>query len=125
MQCYNLTPAVERLFADAVRWVAPEGLPVEIEAEGTVGVSLFRQPQRLMVHLVNHERDSEYRTDAVTPLHKISLRLALPEGAREPKARRLWEDRKLEVQAKRQALRVEVGGIDEYEAVAVDWQVSP
>lgn len=121
MQCYNLTPAVERLFANAVRWVAPDGWPVEIEAAGPVGVSLFRQPRRLVVHLINHQRDSLFRSDTVTPLRKLSLRVALPEGSREPKARRLWEDRALAAQIKGRTLQVEVGAIDEYEAVAVEW----
>ena len=40
------------------------------------------------------------KPDAVTPLQKVSLRLALPAAAREPKARRLWENRTVEAQAR-------------------------
>ena len=121
MQCYTLTPAVERLFANAVRWVAPGGCPVEIEAAGPVSVSVFRQPRRLVVHLVNHQRDSQLRSDAVTPLADVWLRLPLPETAREPMVRRLWDDRAVQTQVRGRTLEVEVGAIEEYEAVAVQW----
>ena len=121
MQCYSLMPAVERLMANAVRWIATEGLPVEIEAAGPVGVSVFRQPDRLVIHLVNHQRDSQFRSDTVTSLHHVSLRVALPASAGRPKVRRLWEDRDLPAQVDGQTLQVEVGMLDEYEAVAVEW----
>lgn len=120
MQCYQPSPAVERLFANAVRWAAPDGLPVEVEAPGVVGVTLFRQPQRLIVHLVNHERDSLFRTDTLAPLPNVSLRLALPSNMRVRSVRRLWENRELPFVVKGSSLSVAVGTLDEYEAVAVE-----
>ena len=120
MQCYQPSPAVERLFANAVRWAAPDGLPVEVEAPGVVGVTLFRQPQRLIVHLVNHERDSLFRTDTFAPLSNVSLRLALPFDTRVRSVRRLWENRELPFVVKGSSLSVAVGTLDEYEAVAVE-----
>ena len=121
MQCYTLSPAIERLFAAAVRWLAPAGLPVEIDAPGTVGVSLFRQPHRLVVHLVNHERDSQFRSDSFTSLRRVGLRIALPPEALLPKVRRLWQDREVPFRTQGQSLSAELDVLDEYEAVAVDW----
>ena len=121
MQCYTLLPAFERLLANAVRWVAPEGLPVEIQAPGPVGVSLFRQPRRLVVHLVNHQRDSQFNSDTLTALPSVAVRVALPEEARQPKARRLLENRDLPSLVEGRTVWVEVGPLDEYEAVAVEW----
>jgi hypothetical protein len=120
MQCYTLLPAVERLLANAVRWVAPEGLPVEIEAAGPVGVSLFRQPNRFVVHLVNHQRDSQLRSDAFTPIRNLILRVKLPDAVRVVNVRRLWEDRELASQVTGRILWVDIGTLDEYEAVAVE-----
>lgn len=121
MQCYTLMPAFERLLANAVRWVAPEGLPVEIEAPGPVGVSLFQQPRRLVVHLVNHLRPSKFDSDTFTPLQNVSLRIRLSAEARQPKARRLWQNRELPARLQDRTLEVQVGTLDEYEAVAVEW----
>ena len=66
-----------------------------------------------MVHLVNHQRDSQFRSDAFTSIRDVSLRVALPEEAREPKVRRLWEDRDLPSQVKGRTFLIEVGTLDE------------
>jgi hypothetical protein len=86
-----------------------------------VGVSLFRQSRRLVAHLVNHQRDSQLRSDTFTPIRQVSLRIALPEAARNPKVRRLWDNRELPFQVKEENVQVEVGTLNEYEAVAVEW----
>jgi len=121
MQCYAPTPAVERLFANAVRWASPTALPVEIEAAGTVGVSIFSQPRRLVVHLVNHQRDSLFAMDACEPIGKVALRVVVPSGCRVQQVRRLWENRAVPFQQQGNTVAIDVGRLDEYEAVAVDW----
>ncbi|MBI5397208.1 MAG: hypothetical protein HZA91_18070 [Verrucomicrobia bacterium] len=121
MQCYNPSAQIERLFAKAVRWVAQGAVPVEVEAAGVVGVTLFRQPRRLIVHLVNHQRDSLFRSDACEPVAKLSLRVRVPADCRVQRVRRLWENRDLPFEVRDNAVRVEVGRLDEYEAVAVEW----
>ena len=121
MQCYAPTPAVERLFANAVRWVAPTDLPVEVEAAGMVGVSIFSQPRRLIVHLVNHQRDSLFASDAYAPIDKVALRVAVPGGCQVQQVRRLWEDRNLPFHLQDNAVAIDVGRLDEYEAVSVEW----
>ncbi|MCX7824978.1 MAG: beta-galactosidase [Verrucomicrobiae bacterium] len=120
-QCYNPCAKIERLFAQAVRWVSQDNLPVELEAAGTVGVTLFRQPRRLIVHLVNHQRDSLFSSDTFEPVGKVLLRVSGPSDGRVQRVRRLWEDRDLPFEAKPGSIRVEVGRLDEYEAVAVEW----
>ena len=122
VQCYEPTTAIEKLFANAVRWVAQDAVPVEIEAPGIVGVTLFRQPHRLIVHLVNHQRDSLFRSDACTPINRLSLRVSVPDECRVQQVRRLWENRSLPFQVKDKTVSVEIGRLDEYEAVAVEWE---
>lgn len=123
MQCYKLCPEIERLFANAVRWVSPGSLPVEIEAPGVIGVTLFRQPQRLIAHLINHQRDSLFRSDTFAPIPNVSLRFALPNDACPRAVRRLWEDRDVPFQVKDRMVHVELGTLNEYEAIAVDLEV--
>jgi hypothetical protein len=120
VQCYEPSPAIERLFANAVRWVAPEAVPVEIEAAGPVGLTLFRQPRRLIVHLINHQRDSRFRSDALEPIRRVALRVSLPEGGRAQSVRRLWENRDLPFQSAGRRVSIEVGALNEYEAVAIE-----
>jgi hypothetical protein len=124
MQCCKLFPEIERLFANAVRWVSPDGLPVEVEAPGVIGVTLFRQPHRLIAHLVNHQRDSLFRSDTFAPIPNVSLRLALPADTRPRSVRRLWEDRELPFQLKDRIVHVELGAVNEYEAIAMELEAT-
>lgn len=121
MQCYAPSPGVERLFVNAVRWVSQGAVPVEIEASGIVGVTLFRQPRRLIVHLVNHQRDSLFRSDAFEPARSLSLRVTVPSGCRVLRVRRLWENRGMPFRARGDVISIDVGRLDEYEAVALEW----
>ena len=104
-----------------MRWVARGRLPSEIEAPGPVGLSLFRQPRRLLVHLVNHQRDSRLGSDAFTPMNEVSLHVALPGDARPLRVRRLWDPRDLSFRVAGRTLQVAVGAIEEYKAVAEEW----
>ncbi len=116
-----MPPQEDGLFAKAVRWVSQDNLPVEIEASGTVGVTLFRQPKRIIVHLVNHQRDSRFNSDAFQPVEKIALRVHVPADCRVQRVRRLWEDRDMPFEVKDDTVHLEVGRLHEYEAVAVEW----
>ncbi len=123
-QCYRLNSAFERLLANAVRWVAQDRLPVEIQASGSVAVSIFHQTDRLIVHLVNHQRDSQLRSDTFTPINPVSLRVRLPGEGRVKRVRRLWESRDLPFQSQDNQVQVEVGRLGEYEAVAIETEAS-
>jgi hypothetical protein len=74
-----------------------------------------------VVHLVNHQRDSQLRSDTFSPIRGVSLRVALPDHVHAPKVRRLWEARDLPSQVEGTTLQVQVGTLQEYEAVAIEW----
>ncbi len=120
-QCEEPSPAIEALFASAVRWVAPTGLPVEVTAPGTVGVTLFRQSNRLIVHLVNHQRDTRLRSDAFTPISHVQLSVAVPANAQVRRVHRLWEEGEAPFSLRDRRVCLELGTLNEYEAVAIEW----
>jgi len=120
LQCYELTPAVERLFGDAVRWIMRDRLPIEVSSPGTVGVSYFQQSQRLIVHLLNHDRDSRFRDDSYKPLARVVISLRLPPGCDAARVHRLWTPADLPFQRDGDCLTTELDKIDEYEVVAVE-----
>ena len=86
-----------------------------------MGVSIFSQQHRLIVHLVNHQRDSLFASDAYAPIDKVSLRVAVPSGCRVQQVRRLWDNRAVPFHLLDSTAAIEVGRLDEYEAVAVEW----
>ena len=64
--------------------------------------------------------DSQLRSDAFTPIRNLILRVKLPDAVRVVNVRRLWEDRELASQVTGRILWVDIGTLDEYEAVAVE-----
>jgi type 1 glutamine amidotransferase len=120
LECYQLTPQVERLFANAVRWLVRGRLPIEVTSPGMVGVSCFRQPRRLLVHLVNHQRDSRLRDDAFQPLVRVGVRLQLPPGFEVARVHRLWTPSDVAYKCNGDCLLTELDTIGEYEVLAVE-----
>jgi hypothetical protein len=119
--CVSPRPAIQRLLAAAVRWAAHGELPVEVRAPGPIAVSLFEQPDRWMVHLVNLCGDSQYRSsDTVVPVEPVRLELLTPWAGRPRRARRLWDARDLPLAVAGRRLSIEIGRLELYEVVAVE-----
>ncbi len=121
-QCDNLNLATERLFANAVRWLANSELPVRVEASGIVDVSLYQQPHRYLVHLLNQQRDSLDRTEDCQPVFSLVIHVQLPPGARVANVRALWSDRQLSHEQRGEIVSVRLPALDEYELLAIDWR---
>ena len=54
-RCYGRThlPDLGDLLSNAVRWAAEEGIPLQVEGPGYLDCKLYRQPGRIIVHIVN------------------------------------------------------------------------
>jgi hypothetical protein len=121
-QCETLNPATERLFADAVQWLARGELPVRVEASGIVGVSLYQQPQRYLLHLLNQQRDSLDRREDCPPILDVAIHVQLPPGAHAANVRALWSDKRLSHEQHGEIVTVRLPILDEYELLVIDWQ---
>lgn len=105
------------LIANAVRSVLPEPLPVVVEAPYGVQVSLFRQRDRLMTHLVNASVDRP-RADAI-PIHDIRLRITTQDRSyRRARALAISSDLRLESSPTGQ--EVVLPRLDTWEVIAFD-----
>lgn len=124
MQCERLDPGVQELLVNALRWAAGDRLPVEVKAEGRVGVSLFEQPNRRMIHLVNLQGDSLFRSDAVTPLGRLQVDLLCPRDEPPRRVRRLWAGSDATFSQNGRRLTVELDRLDLYEVIAVEWDAA-
>lgn len=124
IQCYRPDKKIERLFSDAAEWVSGQGLPISVEAPGPVGVTLFRQSERFIVHLVNHDRDSQLRSTAWRPLEGVVLHVQVPRGFRLAGAVRLASPKQLAWNTATEPIRIEVGRLDEYDAVVLELRPS-
>ena len=120
-QCETLSPGTERLFANAVRWLAHDELPVRVEASGIVGVSLYQQPQRYLVHLLNQQRDSLDRSEDHRRLSDLVIHVQLPLGVRATNVSARWTDKTVPYEQSGQMVSVRLPVLDEYELLAVEW----
>jgi len=119
-QCEHLDPGIEGLLFNAVRWAAGEKLPVVIRADAPVGVTLFEQPGRRILHLVSLHGDSLYRTDRVEPLRAVRVQWQVPAGARVKRLHRLWDKAEVPFQTIGDRLAFELDRMGEYEVVVAE-----
>ncbi|MGQ9634684.1 MAG: beta-galactosidase [Bryobacteraceae bacterium] len=68
------------LLANLVRWAAGDTIPLRVEGPGLIDCHLYRQPRRLILHLVNLTSAGTWRAPAeeLIPVgpHQVSVRLA-------------------------------------------------
>jgi hypothetical protein len=80
-----------RLVASLVRWASRRPVPLEVDGPGLLDCHLYRQPGRLVLHVVNLTNPAAFRPYA-TELHPVGplrVRLARPKDLRPIRARRL------------------------------------
>ncbi len=80
-----------RLIANLVRWASRRPMPVEVEGPGLLDVHLYRQPGRLVLHVVNLTNPAALRPYATDlyPVGPLRVRVAKPDDLAPARARRL------------------------------------
>jgi hypothetical protein len=84
-------PDHANLLGALVRWAARDRLPLRVEGAGLVDCHLFRQPGRLILHLVNLTNAGTWRQPVheLTPIGPLRVQVRLPEGMTAQSARLL------------------------------------
>jgi hypothetical protein len=79
------------LIANIVRWVARDDVPIVVEGAGLIDCHVYRQPGRLIVHLVNLTSAGTWRAPVheLIPVGPLQVRVRLPRGVRGATARLL------------------------------------
>ena len=77
------------LLANLVRWAAKDSLPLEVQGPGLIDCHLYRQPGRLVLHMVNLTSAGTWRTpvEELIPVGSLSgkrLLLAVSGGSATP-----------------------------------------
>jgi hypothetical protein len=121
------TPGVVALIRSAVEWVSRSAVPVRVEGEGLVGVTLFDQPGRRLAHLVNYNADWTASYDHLEPLRGLRIALEIPPRRRPTRVHTLVSGQTLphtfQQAAQTDRLRtvqVTLPQVEEYEVVVVE-----
>lgn len=87
----DLLPDHATLLANTVRWAAKGRLNLTVEGPGFVDCHLYRQQNRLILHVVNLTNTNAWRApvDELTPAGPLKVRVRLPRGIRGVSARLL------------------------------------
>ena len=72
------------LLANLVRWAAGDGIPLHVDGAGFVDCHLYRQQNRLILHVVNLTNAGTWRAsvDELIPVGPFRVRVHLPSGVR-------------------------------------------
>jgi hypothetical protein len=70
------------LLANLVRWAARDNFPLQVEGAGYVDCHLYRQQDKLILHLINLTNAATWRApvDELIPIGPLSVRVQLPAG---------------------------------------------
>jgi hypothetical protein len=79
------------LLANTVRWAARDSMPVEIKGPGLLNCELYRQPGRLILHIVNLTNSAAWRAPIheLTPVGPLQISLTFPKDIQPTKGRTL------------------------------------
>jgi hypothetical protein len=84
-------PDQGNLLASLVRWVAHDSIPLSVDGPGLIDCHLYRQSNRLILHLVNLTNAGTWRApvDELIPVGPLYVQVKLPRGFRERHVRSL------------------------------------
>jgi hypothetical protein len=72
------------LLANLFRWASADRIPLEVSGAGLIDCHLYRQPGRLILHLVNLTNEGAWRAalDELIPVGPLTVRLKLPDDVK-------------------------------------------
>lgn len=84
-------PDHANLLANLVRWAAGDTIPLTVEGPGLIDCHLYRQPGRLVLHLVNLTSAGTWRAPIhqLIPVGPLKVKLRLPDDVRPTRLKRL------------------------------------
>jgi hypothetical protein len=109
------------LLANLVRWAALVDLPLQVEGAGFVDCHLYRQNDRLVLHLVNLTNAGTWRAavDELIRIGPLNVRVRVPAGVRGNRIRFLVSKRSAKVNVKGDWANFEVPAILDHEVAVI------
>ncbi len=110
------------LLANMVRWAAHDDIPISVEGPGLLDFHLYRQPGRMILHIVNLTNEGTWRgpIDELIPVGPIRVGVRLIEGTRGNRVRLLVSDKAINVRGKDGWAHFEVPSVSDHELLVVE-----
>jgi len=109
------------LLANVIRWAAGDRIPLSVVGPGLIDCHLYRQPERLVLHLVNLSHPGTWRPPLheLTPVGPFEVAVKLPEDVAAGGAQLLVADQPIPVVEEEGWARFEVAWITDHEVVVI------
>ncbi|HEY3839232.1 MAG TPA: alpha-amylase family protein, partial [Bryobacteraceae bacterium] len=114
-------PDHANLLANLVRWAAGGRIDLEVHGAGLIDCHMYRQPGRLILHLVNLSNEGTWRgpLDELIPIGPVQVRLKMPQDVHGRGAQFLVSDAKPSVGLSGGWATFEVKSIVDHEVVVL------
>ncbi len=109
------------LLANLVRWVSADRIPLEVRGPGLIDCHLYRQPGRLILHLVNLTNEGTWRAplDELIAVGPLEIRVKLPDDIKGRSARLLVSKGKPAVAVRQGWAALEVKSVLDHEVAVI------
>jgi hypothetical protein len=104
------------------RWAAGDTIPLQVQGPGLIDCHVYRQPQRLILHLVNLTSAGTWRSPVheLAPVGPLTVSVRVPEGVRGQRLR-LTVSGETSAPVRRNGwVRFEVKSISDHEVAVVE-----
>jgi hypothetical protein len=110
------------VLANAVRWAVRDDLPLRVDGPGLIDCHLYRQADRVILHLINLTNAGTWRApvDELIPVGPLRVSVRLPEGGRGRRLQRLVANGEINVVTEAGWSRFELPSILDHEVIVID-----
>lgn len=117
---YNL-PDHGNLLANIVRWAAKDDIPLIVDGKGLLDCHLYKQPGRLVLHLVNLTSAGTWRQpiDEFIPVGPLTVSVRIPAGVSGNDVHPLVSNQKITTAVSNGWCRFEISSVPDHEVVVI------
>lgn len=117
----NNLPDHGNLLNNIVRWMSAEHIPLQVKGPGLIDCHLYRQPKRLVLHVVNLTSAATWRQplDEFIPIGPLNIKIKLPDGVTAKDIRSKVDKQKLRASVSNGWVQFDIKSVTDHELIII------
>lgn len=117
---YNL-PDHGNLLANIIRWASGDKIPLNVEGKGLLDCHLYKQPGRLILHMVNLTSAATWRQplDEYIPVGPLKISINMPEDVSGKNLQLLVSGKSIPITVSGNICRFEISSVTDHEVIVI------